>query len=58
MFILMGDKCNIWVMQDEQVDENDIARFSQMWNKFVYTMRDEDLISDRFEEFSYPLKFI
>ncbi|WZZ56681.1 hypothetical protein YC2023_056788 [Brassica napus] len=32
---------------DEQVDENDIARFSQMWNKFIYTMRDEDLISDR-----------
>ncbi|KAF3584268.1 hypothetical protein F2Q69_00025984 [Brassica cretica] len=33
---------------DEQVDENDIARFSQMWNKFIYTMRDEDLISDRY----------
>ncbi|KAF3497355.1 hypothetical protein DY000_02058153 [Brassica cretica] len=32
---------------EETVDERDIARFSQMWNKFVYTMRDEDLISDR-----------
>ncbi|KFK42965.1 hypothetical protein AALP_AA1G062200 [Arabis alpina] len=32
---------------DEIVDKNDIARFSQMWNKFIYTMRDEDLISDR-----------
>ena len=31
------------------MDERDIARFSQMWNKFVYTMRDEDLISDRSE---------
>ncbi|XP_010462583.1 PREDICTED: callose synthase 7-like [Camelina sativa] len=32
---------------DETVDEKDIARFSQMWNKFILTMRDEDLISDR-----------
>lgn len=39
-------------MQDETVDEADIARFSQMWNKFIVTMRDEDLISDRFEDFS------
>ncbi|KAL0884530.1 hypothetical protein Bca101_008511 [Brassica carinata] len=31
---------------DEAVDERDIARFSEMWNKFVHTMRDEDLISD------------
>ncbi|KAF2591274.1 hypothetical protein F2Q70_00042034 [Brassica cretica] len=36
---------------EETVDERDIARFSQMWNKFVYTMRDEDLISDRYTFF-------
>jgi len=40
-------------MQDETVDEKDIARFSQMWNKFIHTMRDEDLISDRFEDFLF-----
>ncbi|KAG7653299.1 1-3-beta-glucan synthase subunit FKS1-like domain-1 [Arabidopsis suecica] len=32
---------------DDTVDEEDIARFSQVWNKFILTMRDEDLISDR-----------
>lgn len=52
---IMGDKWNIWVMQDEAVDERDIARFSQMWNKFVYTMRDEDLISDEFVDFFYNI---
>ncbi|XP_030515431.1 callose synthase 7 [Rhodamnia argentea] len=33
--------------QDESILRKNIANFSRMWNKFIQTMREEDLISDR-----------
>ncbi|KAL3754843.1 hypothetical protein ACJRO7_002009 [Eucalyptus globulus] len=33
--------------QDDPILRKNIANFSRMWNKFIRTMREEDLISDR-----------
>ncbi|KAK3446271.1 hypothetical protein EUGRSUZ_A02008 [Eucalyptus grandis] len=33
--------------QDEAILRKDIANFSRMWNEFIQTMREEDLISNR-----------
>ncbi|XP_010525558.1 PREDICTED: putative callose synthase 6 isoform X2 [Tarenaya hassleriana] len=33
--------------EDDFVDQKNITNFSQVWNEFIYSMRSEDLISDR-----------
>lgn len=35
--------------QDETYERNNIAYFSQVWNEFINSMREEDLISNRFK---------
>ena len=36
-----------FLWQDETYERQNIAYFSQVWNEFINSMREEDLISDR-----------
>lgn len=38
-----------YLWQDDAYERYNIAYFSQVWNEFINSMREEDLISNRFE---------
>jgi hypothetical protein len=38
-----------FLWQDDAYERDNIAYFSQVWNEFINSMREEDLISNRFE---------
>lgn len=38
-----------FLWQDETYERQNIAYFSQVWNEFINSMREEDLISDRYK---------
>lgn len=40
---------NLWQDEDESYERRNIAYFSQVWNEFIDSMRQEDLISNRFK---------
>lgn len=40
-------ECHISTWQDEATERKNIASFSLVWNKFIHSMRMEDLISNR-----------
>lgn len=43
----MSGRRNSRQQVDDTSDRKNIAKFSQMWNEFIFSMRMEDLISDR-----------
>jgi len=38
-----------FLLQDDAYERDNIAYFSQVWNEFINSMREEDLISNRFK---------
>lgn len=38
-----------FLWQDDAYERDNIAYFSQVWNEFINSMREEDLISNRFK---------
>ncbi|MED6107994.1 hypothetical protein PIB30_019220 [Stylosanthes scabra] len=43
----LADEANNFPWQDETYERRNIAYFSQVWNEFINSMREEDLISNR-----------
>jgi callose synthase len=38
-----------FLLQDDAYERDNIAYFSNVWNEFINSMREEDLISNRFK---------
>ena len=41
--VLIWQYCFIW---QEEIERTNIAKFSHIWNEFIYSLRDEDLINN------------
>lgn len=46
--IILGILLVEFFSQDDAYERDNIAYFSQVWNEFIHSMREEDLIGNRF----------
>lgn len=54
--IILGILLVEFLSQDDAYERDNIAYFSQVWNEFINSMREEDLIGNRFNSncFFFP----